>query len=132
MRRSQLYFVLQFPFDMRHGRPATKALTRSMRQEEEGKENSVRPPKSIHRSIRRRCFSARTQPDVHLIIITPNESHSASSSPFVLMDFSAKFESRSNPSLPRPVAMQVPRLLETLFRDTRGSPLAPLYTFKSV
>lgn len=69
--------MLQFPLDARHARPATKALKtpvgRPAGWEEDGKENRGHPPKTPPRRV---FPNERAEPDVHLIIIAPNESHS--------------------------------------------------------
>lgn len=85
----EFYFTLQFPFDIRHGRPATKTLPRKGR-----KNRGKKIPWTFEKLPVKSTSSTRSQPDVHLIIITPNESHSH---PFTLgvMDFCGNFECRS-------------------------------------
>lgn len=62
-----------------------KLLTPGGWLEEDGKENRGHPPKTPHRLVP----NERAEPDVHLIIITPNESHSLTvpSFPTFVMDF---------------------------------------------
>lgn len=78
-----------------------KLLTPGGWLEEDGKENRGHPPKTPHRLVP----NERAEPDVHLIIITPNESHSLTVPPFptFVMDFCGQLRQ----SLPPPPSIFV-------------------------
>lgn len=93
--------MLQFPLDAR------VTVERSRATGEKGEKNRINDGKASRRIENSREQVSR-QPDVHLIIIIPNESCSPFTPRSFLMDFCGKFGSF-------PFVIRVCRLWETLF-----------------